>query len=64
MQVVLKVDNEEFMLECLSILGNLTLADLDYELILKEFNLVQWIKNKLLPGEHCIKSVTDSKSRM
>ena len=50
MTAVLKNDNEEFMLECLGVLGNLTIADLDYELILKEFKLIPWLKDKLLPG--------------
>ncbi|CAL1547744.1 unnamed protein product [Lymnaea stagnalis] len=47
---ILKWENEDFSLECLGILGNLTIPDLDYELILKEYNLIPWIKNKLQPG--------------
>ena len=48
---VQKEDNEEFALECVGILGNLTIPDLDYELLLKEYNLVPWIKTKLQPGQ-------------
>ncbi|KAL5012631.1 hypothetical protein ScPMuIL_011182 [Solemya velum] len=49
-EALLQHENEEFSLECLGILGNLTIPDLDYELILKEYNLVPWIKSKLQPG--------------
>ncbi|ESP00888.1 hypothetical protein LOTGIDRAFT_140251 [Lottia gigantea] len=43
-------DEDEFSLECLGILGNLTIPELDYELILREYDLINWIKGKLLPG--------------
>ncbi|XP_046371421.1 kinesin-associated protein 3-like [Haliotis rufescens] len=42
--------DDDYQLECLGILGNLTIIDLDYELILKEYQLVPWIKCKLQPG--------------
>ena len=38
------------MLECVGTLANLTIADLDYELLLNEFKLVPWIKQILQPG--------------
>ena len=41
---------EEFMLECVGTLANLTISDLDYELLLNEFKLVPWIKEILQPG--------------
>ncbi|KAK3581891.1 hypothetical protein CHS0354_024204 [Potamilus streckersoni] len=47
---VIRWEDEEFALECLGVLGNLTIPDLDYELILKEYNLIPWIKNHLQPG--------------
>jgi hypothetical protein len=47
---VLHSDDEDFSLECLGVLGNLTIPDLDYELILKEYQLIPWIKMKLQPG--------------
>lgn len=53
---VLNGDSDDFALECLGILGNLTIPDLDYELILKEYDLIPWIKNKLQPGEVVSKS--------
>ncbi|KAK6194648.1 hypothetical protein SNE40_000246 [Patella caerulea] len=43
-------EEDEFTLECLGILGNLTIPELDYELILREYDLISWIKGKLLPG--------------
>ena len=48
--VVQKEESEEFMLEAVGILGNLTIPDLDYELLLNEFELVPWIKLRLQPG--------------
>lgn len=43
--------DEEFMVECLGILGNLSLTDLDYSQIMHNFNLIPWIKNVLTPGK-------------
>ena len=42
--------DEEFLLESVGTLANLTIADLDYELLLNEFKLVPWIKQILQPG--------------
>lgn len=47
---VLNGEQDDFALECLGILGNLTIPDLDYELILKEYDLIPWIKSRLQPG--------------
>ena len=47
---VVSEEHEEFSLECLGILGNLTIPDLDYELLLREYDLVTWIKEKIQPG--------------
>ncbi|KAI0222322.1 Kinesin-associated protein 3 [Lamellibrachia satsuma] len=38
------------MLEVVGVLGNLTIPDLDYELLLTEYNLIPWINKKLQPG--------------
>ena len=50
------------MLECVGTLANLTIADLDYELLLNEFKLVPWIKQVLQPGimrsHHLVREVT------
>lgn len=45
-----KGENEEFVLECVGALGNLTIPDLDYERLLKEYNLISWLKSKITPG--------------
>ncbi|XP_073712292.1 kinesin-associated protein 3a [Misgurnus anguillicaudatus] len=48
-QIGLK-EEEEFVIECLGTLSNLTIADLDWELVLKEYNLVPYLKDHLKPG--------------
>lgn len=42
-------DDEAFIVECLGILGNLALTDLDYSQILQNFQLIPWIRQILLP---------------
>ncbi|KAL4218964.1 Kinesin-associated protein 3 [Mactra antiquata] len=49
-EATLHSEDEDFALECLGVFGNLTIPDLDYELILKEYQLIPWIKRKLQPG--------------
>ncbi|XP_056132762.1 kinesin-associated protein 3a [Lampris incognitus] len=41
---------EEYVIECLGTLANLTIPDLDWELVLKEYNLVPYLKDRLKPG--------------
>ena len=41
--------SDEFVLECVGVLGNLSLPDLDYSQILTKFNLLNWIMNQLQP---------------
>uniref|UniRef100_V9KE49 Kinesin-associated protein 3-like protein n=1 Tax=Callorhinchus milii TaxID=7868 RepID=V9KE49_CALMI len=47
---ITKDENEEFVIECLGTLANLTITDLDWELVLKEYNLVPYFKDKLKPA--------------
>ncbi|XP_067118777.1 kinesin-associated protein 3 isoform X2 [Centruroides vittatus] len=49
-EAIQKSSNDEFVLECVGVLGNITIPDLDYERLIKEYNLVPWLKNKLMPG--------------
>uniref|UniRef100_A0A8C7E9W6 Kinesin associated protein 3 n=1 Tax=Nothoprocta perdicaria TaxID=30464 RepID=A0A8C7E9W6_NOTPE len=44
-------EEEEFVIECLGTLANLTLPDLDWELVLKEYTLVPYLKDKLKPAQ-------------
>ncbi len=46
---VQRADLDEFRVECLGILGNLTIPDLDYERVLKEYELVPWMLERLRP---------------
>ncbi|NXF20775.1 KIFA3 protein, partial [Rhodinocichla rosea] len=43
-------EEEEFVIECLGTLANLTLPELDWELVLKEYKLVPYLKDKLKPA--------------
>ena len=47
---VQRADSEEFVVECVGILGNLTIPDLDFERLLKEYDLLPWMKKKLKQG--------------
>ena len=48
---------EELVIECLGTLANLTIPDLDWALVLKEYNLVPYLKDRLKPGAcTCMKS--------
>lgn len=42
-------EEESFIVECLGLLGNLTLTDLDYLQILQNFQLISWIRKVLIP---------------
>uniref|UniRef100_A0A3P8UMC3 Kinesin-associated protein 3a n=1 Tax=Cynoglossus semilaevis TaxID=244447 RepID=A0A3P8UMC3_CYNSE len=41
---------EEFVIECLGTLANLTIPDLDWALVMEEYNLMPFLKNRLKPG--------------
>ncbi|XP_036317889.1 kinesin-associated protein 3, partial [Rhagoletis pomonella] len=53
-------DDEAFVVECLGILGNLSLADLDYSQILQNFQLIPWIRDVLVPGAKLDDMVLDT----
>uniref|UniRef100_A0A671UPY6 Kinesin-associated protein 3a n=1 Tax=Sparus aurata TaxID=8175 RepID=A0A671UPY6_SPAAU len=42
---------EEFVIECLGTLANLTIPDLDWALVLKEYKLVPYLKDRLKPAQ-------------
>ena len=49
-ETITEEQNEEFLIEVVGTLGNLNITDIDYEMLLKEYNLVDWIKRMLQPG--------------
>ena len=44
---VQRADSEEFRVECLGVLGNLTIPELDFERMLGEYDLVPWMKGRI-----------------
>ncbi|XP_047491203.1 kinesin-associated protein 3-like isoform X2 [Penaeus chinensis] len=48
-EVVSSGGSDEFTLECVGVLGNLSLPDLDYCQLLTKYQLIDWIKNSLQP---------------
>ncbi|XP_045119018.1 kinesin-associated protein 3-like isoform X2 [Portunus trituberculatus] len=48
-EVVSGGESDEFVLECVGVLGNLSLPDLDYCQLLTKHNLIDWIKDSLQP---------------
>lgn len=44
-------ENEDFVVECVGLLGSLTLPEIDYTILLQNYNLVPWIRNNLIPGK-------------
>ena len=43
--------DEEFVLEALGILGNLTVEDVNFQQLLTDYDMLNYIKTKLQPGE-------------
>ena len=43
-------NDEAFLTEVVGTLANLTLPEIDYEALMSEYGLVNWIKSKLKPG--------------
>ena len=54
---VQRADSEEFVVECVGILGNLTFSDLDFERLLKEYDLVSLLITYLLNSCSCSTAV-------
>ena len=43
-------NNEAFVVECVGILGNLNIPEMQYSMMLKEYDLLNYILSKLSPG--------------
>ena len=50
-ETIRQEQNEDFLIEVVGTLGNLNITDIDYEALLKEYDLVNWIKTMLQPGK-------------
>ena len=50
-KAVMNGPDEEFILEALGILGNLTVADVNFQALLTDYDMLNYIKTKLQPGE-------------
>lgn len=59
-QVLTVCDNQRFVIECLGILGNLSLPDLDYSAIIENFSLIPWIRKVLVPANFTDDLVLDT----
>ena len=42
--------DEEYVVECVGILGNLNIPEVEYSMMLKEYDLLEYIKSKIKPG--------------
>ncbi|KAL0273934.1 UNVERIFIED_CONTAM: hypothetical protein PYX00_006494 [Menopon gallinae] len=51
-KAVTQCDSEEFVLECVGILGCLTMPELDFNEVFQQFHLIPWIRNALIPGKN------------
>lgn len=50
-QAIVQCVNEDFVVECVGVLGNMTLPDLDFSQLMQRFNLIPWVNNIMVPGE-------------
>jgi len=50
-KAVVDCPNEDFVVECVGVLGNMTLPDLDFCQLMQRFNLILWVQNILVPGK-------------
>jgi hypothetical protein len=51
-KAVVDCPNEDFVVECVGVLGNMTLPDLDFCQLMQRFNLIPWVQNILVPGKY------------
>lgn len=59
-RVLTECKDEPFVVECLGILGNLSLPDLDYSMLLLDFNLIPWVRSVLVPRRRSDDLVLDT----
>ncbi|KDR23691.1 Kinesin-associated protein 3, partial [Zootermopsis nevadensis] len=51
-KAIVDCPNEDFVVECVGVLGSMTLPDLDFSQLMQRFNLIPWIQNILVPGKY------------
>ncbi|XP_049812415.1 kinesin-associated protein 3 isoform X1 [Schistocerca nitens] len=51
-QAVIQCTNEDFVVECVGVLGNMTIPDLDFSQLMQRFNLIPWVSNIMVPGKY------------
>ena len=49
--VLTECSDKDFMLECLGVLANLSVPDLDYSQVFQQFRLIPWVRTNLVPGK-------------
>lgn len=54
-KAIVDCPNEDFVVECVGVLGSMTLPDLDFSQLMQRFNLIPWIQNILVPGKSLCK---------
>lgn len=47
--IINESDDEDFLIECIGVMGNLALPELDYSSLLQSHNLIPWIRKTLVP---------------
>lgn len=45
------------MIECLGLMGNLSIENMDWERLMKEYNLIPWLRSHITQGELCYSSI-------
>lgn len=50
-QAVQAAECEEFVVECLGVMGNLSVENMDWERLIREYQLVPWLRAHLVQGE-------------
>lgn len=51
-QAIVRCENEDFVVECVGVLGNMTIPDLDFSQLMQRFHMIPWLTGVLLPGKH------------
>lgn len=49
-KMINECDDDDFLIECVGVLGNMVLPELDYSQLLQAHNLIPWIRKTLVPG--------------